>query len=98
MWRVLLLLALLWPSHLSAQFDGIPLDDPVEALLFGLVLPLLIWFHPRFLRSLAAQVAIVGLLLIKVTSSFVLAQEGFCISFDPPKPMVWDSKGKPHSW
>ena len=98
MWALSTLLALLWPSHLSAKFDGIPLDDPVEALLFGLVVPSLIWLHPRFLRSVAARSLIIALLLIKAGASLALVQDGFCVSFDPPKPMVWDSKGKPHSW
>jgi hypothetical protein len=98
MWRVLLLAALLWPSKLSGKFDGIPLDDLVEALLFGLLVPALIWLHPRFLRSIAARACVIALLLLKAGSSLALVQEGFCISFDPPKPMVWDSKGKPHSW
>ncbi len=98
LWQLLVLLGLLWPSHLSARFDGIPLDDPAEALLFGLAVPVLIWLHPRFLRSIAARAAILALLLVKIVSSLTLAQEGFCVSFDPPKPMVWDSKGKPHSW
>ena len=98
MWRVLAIVALIWPAKLSGKFDGIPLDDPVEALLFGLLVPALIWFNPRFLRSLAARVCVVALLGLKLISSFALAQEGFCVSFDPPKPMVWDSTGKPHSW
>jgi hypothetical protein len=98
MWRLLVVVALLWPSRLSAKFDGIPLDDLSEALLFGLVVPALIWLDPRFLRSIAARAAVVALLLFKIGSSLTLVQGGFCVSFDPPKPMVWDSKGKPHSW
>jgi hypothetical protein len=98
MWHLLVIVALLWPSHISAKFDGIPLDDPLEAALFGLAVPCLIWLHPRFLRTTAARVSIVALLLLKIGASLALVQEGFCVTFDPPKPMVWDSKGKPHSW
>ncbi len=98
LWQLLVLLGLLWPSHLSARFDGIPLDDPAEALLFGLLVPALLWLHPRFLRSITVRAGVVALLLIKIAASAGLAQEGFCVSFDPPKPMVWDSTGKPHSW
>jgi hypothetical protein len=97
-WSVLTLAALLWPSRLSAKFDGIPLDDLLEAVLFGLAVPCLIWLHPGFLRTTAARVSIVALLLLKIGASLALVQEGFCVTFDPPKPMVWDSKGKPHSW
>ena len=42
MWRVITLVALLWPSHLSGWFDGAPLDSLSEALLAGLIAPALV--------------------------------------------------------
>ena len=50
-WRIITLVALLWPSHLSGWFDGAPLDSLAEALLVGLITPTLLWLHPSFLRK-----------------------------------------------
>ena len=98
MWRVITLVALLWPSRLSGVLDGAPLDTPVEALLFGLVVPALLWLHPAFLRKATVRAAIFAILLIKVISALTIQYHGWCLTFDPPRPMVRDSTGKPHSW
>ena len=98
MWRVLAILALWWPSRLSGILDGPPLDTRLEALSLGLVVPLLAWLHPAFLRRAAARVLIGAILFLKIGASLTLQQEGWCLTFDPPKPMVRDSTGKPHAW
>ena len=98
MWRIITLVALLWPSHLSGWFDGAPLDSLAEALLVGLIAPTLLWLHPSFLRKTAVRATIAAILFLKLTAAFALQQDGWCITFDPPRPMVRDSTGKPHSW
>jgi hypothetical protein len=97
-WRVITLVALLWPSHLSGWFDGAPLDSLTEALLLGLIAPTLLWLHPSFLRKTAVRATIVAIVLVKLIAAVALQQDGWCITFDPPRPMVRDSTGKPHSW
>jgi hypothetical protein len=97
-WRVITLIALLWPSHLSGWFDGAPLDSLPEALLAGLIAPALVWLHPSFLRKTAVRAAIAAIVLVKLTAAVALQQDGWCITFDPPRPMVRESTGKPHSW
>ena len=98
MWRIITLVALLWPSHLSGWFDGAPLDSLAEALLVGLIAPTLLWLHPSFLRKTAVRATIAAILLVKLTAALALQQDGWCITFDPPRPMVRESTGKPHSW
>src|SRR6476659_10124868 len=97
-WSVLAILATLWPSHISGLLDGAPLDRFSEALLLGLLVPALCWFDPAFLKRTSARAAIVAILLIKVTAVFALQQQGWCVTFDPPRPMVRESTGKPHAW
>src|SRR5262245_42453199 len=97
-WRVITLVAVLWPSRLSGWFDGAPLDTIPEAILLGLVVPALIWLHSQFLRRREVRVAIVAILLIKAGAALAVQQEGWCITFSPPRPMVRESAGKPHAW
>ncbi len=98
MWRVLTLVALLWPSHIAGILDGAPLDDIPEAVLLGLVAPALIWLHPSFLRKFLVRAAVAAILAVKIGGLFAMPQEGWCITFTPPRPMVRESTGKPHSW
>jgi hypothetical protein len=98
MWRVIALVAVLWPSRLIGVLDGAPLDTSSEALLLGLVVPALIWTHPAFLRKTIIRASVLGILLIKIAAAIFLQQQGWCVTFVPPYPMVRDSTGKPHSW
>ena len=98
MWRIITLVALLWPSHLSGWFDGAPLDSLAEALLVGLIAPTLLWLHPSFLRKTAVRAGVAAILLVKLTAALASQQDGWCITFDPPRPMVRESTGKPHAW
>ena len=98
MWRVISIVAVLWPSHIAGIFDGAPLDTAAECILVGVVVPALIWLHPSFLRHLLVRAAIVAILLVKLGAALTLQQEGWCITFMPPYPMVRESTGKPHAW
>ena len=98
MWRVLALAALLWPSRLSGIFDGPPLDTRLEAVTLGLIVPVMVWAHPAFLRRAIPRAAILAVLALKIGAAVTLQQQGWCLTFAPPKPMVRDSTGKPHAW
>ena len=98
MWRVLAIVAVLWPSRVSGILDGPPLDTPIEALTLGLLVPALAWLDPSFLYTVFARGLLVAILALKLGAAITLQQEGWCLSFDPPKPMVRDSTGKPHAW
>ena len=98
LWRVVAIVALLWPSRLSGTLDGAPLDSLVEVLLLGLIAPVLAWLHPAFLRSVAARAVVVAILGVKIGAALALQQQGWCLAFTPVKPMVRESTGKPHSW
>ena len=98
MWRVLAILAVWWPSRVSGIFDGPPLDTRLEALTLGLILPVLVWLHPGFLRRAIPRALILGILGLKVVGALSLQQQGWCLTFAPPTPMVRDSTGKPHAW
>ena len=98
MWRVITLVALLWPAHVSGLLDGAPLDRLGEAVLLGLVAPALVWLHPNFLRRFAVRALVASILLIKITAVLTVQQPGWCVTFVPPYPMERDSTGKPHSW
>ena len=98
MWRILALIAVWWPSRLSGIFDGPPLDTVAEALILGLLVPVLVWAHPRFLNHLIARVLVGAILVLKIGAAMTLQQQGWCLTFAPPKPMVRESTGKPHAW
>ena len=80
-WAGVLMLALLWPSHVLSPFDGAPLDGRLEALIVGLAVPVLIWLHPKFLARRLVRVAIAALLVIKIADAAVLTQQGLCGKF-----------------
>lgn len=96
-WGIACLLAFWWPSRVSGLFDGAPLDGDIESVAAGLIVPALWWFHRSFLSLRLTQIAIVALLLIKASSAF-LSQDGWCVRFDLPAPVVTDHTGRPHAW
>src|SRR6185503_5362274 len=98
LWAAITMVALVWPSRLSGPLDGAPLQGLAEALLIGFLVPILIWFNPVFLGRAIARIAIAAILLVKIATAFTLQQEGWCIAFEPPYPMVRESTGKPHAW
>ena len=98
MWRIITLGAVLWPSHVSGWLDGAPLDTPAEAVLLGLVVPALLWLNPAFLRRRSARALVLAIVAIKATTAFAVQQDGWCLTFEPPYPMVRESTGKPHAW
>jgi hypothetical protein len=98
MWHVLAVIAAWWPSRLSGVLDGPPLDTIPEALILGLVIPVLVWAHPAFFNRIVPRLIVCLILLVKIGGTFTLQQQGLCLTFAPPKPMVRESTGKPHAW
>ena len=97
LWGMAALVALLWPGHLSGPLDGIPLDGAAEAILLGLVVPILWWLDPGYLKHRAVRAVIVSLLLAKIGSSS-LVRDGWCVQFDTSKPLVAGQAGRIHTW
>lgn len=97
LWGIAAIAALLWPGHLAGPLDGAPLDRYTEAILIGLAVPVLWWLHPAFLEHRIARGLIVALLAAKA-ASLPLAQDGWCVQFDTPRPLVADSTGRIHTW
>jgi Dolichyl-phosphate-mannose-protein mannosyltransferase len=91
--------ALLWPARIAGPLDGLPLDGVAEAILLGVVFPSLLWFHPGFLRTRLARGIVVALLLWKAFASSTLVPDGWCVRFEPGRPLVSDATSVvPHSW
>lgn len=97
LWGTAALAALLWPGHLDGALEGAPLDGVAEAILIGLVTPLLWWLYPGYLRHRSVQI-LIALLVITKVASLPLAQDGWCVQFDTPKPLVADSTGRIKAW
>ena len=100
MWGLLAVVALLWPARTIGLLDGLPLEHTIaNAVLLGVVLPTLLWFHPRFLRTPLARVAVVALLAWKAFGAATITPDGWCVRFEPQRPLVKDAASiVPHSW
>jgi len=97
-WSLLAALALLWPDRIRGPFDGIPLDGTAEAVLVGIVVPVLIWFQRRFFELRSARALVILLLFWKVFSASTFVQDGWCVRFMPGRPYAVGATGAPHSW
>ena len=100
MWGLLAVVALLWPARTAGLLDGLPLESTIaNAVLVGVVFPGLLWFHPRFLRARAARAAIVTLIAWKAIGAAFITTDGWCVRFEPQRPLVKDALSNvPHSW
>jgi hypothetical protein len=88
MWTLLLAAAVLWPGRVLSPLDGAPLNGQAEALVIGVVLPVLWWLDGDFLARPVARAAIVALLALKLTTSVVLPQHGLCAHFSTTAPLT----------
>jgi hypothetical protein len=86
LWFGALAVALLWPAHALGAFDGAPLNGIAEAVIVGVVVPALVWFHGAFLRRTWARAAIIGLILVRAATIF-LPQQGFCARMATSVPL-----------
>jgi hypothetical protein len=95
---LLLLIAAWWPSRITGLLDGAPFDNAADALILGLLLPLMLWLTPEAFRTRRAYVVIVLLLGWKAFGSAALIQDGLCTRVEPSRPYVIDGTGAPKSW
>src|SRR5438552_8065239 len=86
LWAVLLMMALLWPSHTLSALHGMPLDTGAAAIVIGLLLPVLCLIHSRYLDNALARIAIVVLLALKIADATLLTQQGLCARFSTAAP------------
>lgn len=97
-WAVLAAVAVLWPARLAGPLDGIPLDNPLEAAILGLVFFFLIVLEPRVLRRPVFRGLVIALLLWKAGTGVTLAQDGWCMQFTTPQPLYRNMGLVPHAW
>jgi hypothetical protein len=100
MWGLLAVVALLWPARTVGLLEGLPLESTIaNTVLLGVVLPTLLWFHPRFLQVRFARGAILALLAWKALAAATITPDGWCVRFEPQRPLVKDATSiVPHSW
>jgi hypothetical protein len=97
-WGLLAAVALLWPDRVSGPFDGVPLDRAAETVLIGLIVPALCFVQPRFLTTRLARATIGLLLLWRISAAMLFVQDGWCVRFEPSRPLVKETNGAPHAW
>jgi hypothetical protein len=99
LWAFAAMAALAWPSRIAGPLDGFPLDGVAKAVLIGVLFPSLLWFHARFVRTRFARTLVVVLLASKAVGAAALAPDGWCVRFEPQRPLVRDARSPvPHSW
>lgn len=81
---VLALAALWWPGRLTGIFDGAPFDTAADAVVLGLLLPVLLWLTPDVRRDRRGQTLIIALLAWKAISSLAFVQDGLCVRVMAP--------------
>jgi hypothetical protein len=82
---LLALAAIWWPGRLAGIFDGAPLATALDAVVLGLLFPVLLWLTPGVWRDRRAQVLVIALLAWKAFS-LTLVQDGFCVRVLPTRP------------
>jgi hypothetical protein len=99
LWGILAACVLAWPARTAGPLDGVPLDGLAKAVLIGVVFPILWWWQPQFLRTTVARGLILSLLVLKAFSAMALAPDGWCVRFEPERPLTKDAIDVvPHSW
>lgn len=93
-----MLVAAWWPSRVTGLLDGAPFDNAADAVVLGLLLPVLLWLAPAAYRTRRAQVVVVALLAWKAFTSVAFVQQGWCARVEPSRPYVLDGTGAPKAW
>jgi hypothetical protein len=88
----------LWPARLAGPLDGAPLDAVSEAILIGLVLPVLVAIDRRIVKQSSVRILIVLLLAWKATMAAAVVQDGWCLRFTSPTPLFVNQERVPHAW
>jgi hypothetical protein len=95
---VLALAALWWPGRLAGIFDGAPLDSAPDAVVLGLILPVLLAVTPAVCRDRRVQVLVIALLAWKIFSFAAVTQDGFCVRVVPLQPVLHPAPGALKNW
>ncbi len=98
LWSAILAVAVLWPARLAGPLDGAPLDAASEAILIGLVLPVLVAIDRRLLKQRSIRILLVLLLAWKGTQAAAVVQDGWCLRFTSPTPLFVNQQRVPHAW
>ena len=95
---VLALAALWWPGRLTGIFDGAPLDSAPDAIVLGLILPVLLAALPTVGRDRRVQIVVMALLAWKMLSFVALTQDGLCARVIPLRPVLHSTSGALKNW
>jgi len=95
---LVVLIASWWPARITGLFDGAPFDNAPDALVLGLLLPLLLWLTPAVFRTRRALALVIALLAWKAFSTAAFVQDGWCTRVEPTRPYVNDGTGAAKSW
>ena len=95
---VLALTALWWPGRLAGIFDGVPLDSAPDAVILGLILPVLLALTPEVRRQRGVQIAVIALLAWKIVSFATFTQDGLCVRVIPLRPVLHPTAGALKNW
>ncbi len=80
-WAFTAVVALLAPSPVGAALDGVPLDGRREAILIGMVVPMLWVLERRVFERRSAQVLVTTILVVKLAAGLLLTPQGMCAEF-----------------
>jgi hypothetical protein len=95
---LLLLIAAWWPSKIPGLLDGAPFDNATDAIVLGLVLPVLLWLVPAAFVTRRARILIIVLLAWKAFGAAMFVQDGWCARVEPLRPYVMDGTGAAKNW
>ena len=95
---VLALAALWWPGRLTGIFDGAPLESAPDAIILGLLLPVLLAVTPGVCRNRRVQGVVIVLLAWKLLSFTAFTQQGFCVRVVPLSPVLHATPGALKNW
>ena len=97
-WAIALLVGLFWPSRLIGPLDGAPLDQRLEVVVLGMLVPTLWYLYPSFLRTTFARATIGTLTVWKIATWCLVAQTGWCGVFASKYESPVESYRLERSW
>jgi len=95
---LIVLMAAWWPARITGLLDGAPFDNAADAVVLGLLLPVLLWLAPAPFRTRRAAIIAVALLTWKAFGAAALVQDGWCARVEPSRPYVTDGTGAAKAW
>jgi hypothetical protein len=86
-WALVAVIALLVPGPAAGWLDGIPLDGRWEAVLLGMLLPLLCVLERRVFEHRLARVLVGAIIAVKLGAGLLLTTQGLCSEFRADGPV-----------